>query len=175
MLLPPLVFDLEQVLGNIAAFNEALDRVPFKNRAQHPLIRVIPFMKSWYATPHGDGHRFGPSKFVGHVGLDAESYGELHARLDGRLTERRLAQWAQPVGNDHPEYAELKNELSRFCGRFLLSPNLRARIALLDPPQKVPEAPPTIGDAAHVTAVLTLVARMPPMAQQEIRRRLGPI
>ena len=111
------------VCDAIRRFGEEIRRSP-------ELARRLSHVRSWYADQDKNGRwHFGPSKFVGYEGLDAEAYLELSNRgLDGRKTEPRLQQWFTELDSSTDLYACLIPQLSAFLTVHGKVPNMGLRI-----------------------------------------------
>ena len=109
---------------------DAIHRFAEEIRRSPELARRLSHARSWYADQDKDGRwRFGPSKFVGYEGLDAETYLDLSNRgLDGRKTEPRLQRWFTELDSSTDLYACLIPQLSAFLTVHGKVPNMGMRI-----------------------------------------------
>ena len=134
--MPELIDSLVQAIENIRRYQTQLRPEVRKSR---DLIRRMTAARGWYAIEADNGTwLFAPSKFIGYVGLTAETYVEMSARgyqpaadrLDGRNTEPVLQQWFEPSAR---RADELENALRRFLvdGHERSGPNALARICVL--------------------------------------------
>ena len=90
-------------------------------------------VRSWYAVKHEKGKwHFGPSKFVGYMGLNADSYLNLSkkGKIDGRKTEEFLSQkqWFQVIEPHSDLHDILFEELTNFLSAYGKTINKIARI-----------------------------------------------
>ena len=134
--MPALVESPAQAIENIRRYQTELRPEVRKSRE---LIRRMTAVRGWYAIEADDGTwLFAPSKFIGYVGLTAETYVKMNARgyepaadrLDGRNTEPVLQQWFETPAH---RADELENALRRFLvdGHGRSGPNALARICVL--------------------------------------------
>lgn len=92
------------------------------------LVDRAPYARAWYAYRDAQGNWcFGPSKFIGYVGMTATEYLNDDAR-DGRQTERKLAEWFTIVDEADDLYGDLKTALSAFLAEFGKVPSAKMRI-----------------------------------------------
>ena len=114
--MPALVESPAQAIENIRRYQTEIKR---GTRLSDTLVERMTNVRKWYAVESGDGTwLFAPSKFIGYVGLTAETYVEMSARgyepaadrLDGKETERVLQQWFEPAAH---RADELENALRR--------------------------------------------------------------
>lgn len=92
------------------------------------LQQRLPFARAWYAIRTDDGWIFGPSKFIGYRDLTADEYVQDSQELDGRKTERQLAQWFVQVSPSDALYQELSHALSEFLSSYGKAPSSLIRI-----------------------------------------------
>lgn len=112
----------DQVKSNILRFAEEVDE-------SEGLQDRLGYNRSWYAIRNEDDNwMFGPSKFIGYVGLSADDYLKDTYSLDGKVTERILKEWFVCIGPDHPEYAKLREALVDQLDWFDKVPSSAARI-----------------------------------------------
>ena len=100
--MPALVDSSTQATENIRRYQLEIRR---RTRSSDTLVERMTNVRKWYAVEADNGTwLFGPSKFIGYVGLTAETYVEMSAeeyepaadRLDGKGTKRRLQRWFEP-------------------------------------------------------------------------------
>jgi len=116
-----------QAHENIERFQDEVDRSP-------ELQARLPYARAWYAVRNSTGlWRFGPSKFVGYVGLDAESYLRTAQETDGRRTEAQLRTCFKTIDPTHPLHAELSSELVGFLAKYGKTPSTKVRINISRP------------------------------------------
>ncbi len=134
--MPELIDNPVQAIENIRRYQTQLRP---EVRKSEELVRRMAAARGWYAIESGDGTwLFGPSKFIGYVGLTAETYVEMSARgkepvadkLDGRKTEPVLQQWFEPSAH---RADELQVALNSFVAEHRRNArlNARARISVL--------------------------------------------
>lgn len=101
---------------------DAIHRFGGEIRRSAELARRLPYVHAWYAARDEDGRwRFGPSKFIGYEGLDADTYLELSRRgLDGRKTEARLRdrQWFVELDSSSDLYRSVFRDLRDFVAEY---------------------------------------------------------
>ena len=123
------VYRLEQVIKNIQTYNDQM--------VEPALLGVMSYVRDWYAVrDDAGGWLFAPSKFIGYQDMDHARYGldkgkKLRKRLDGRETEKSLAEWFVELKASNALAAALLDELKRVlagCGKPL---NARACIHVL--------------------------------------------
>ncbi len=92
------------------------------------LVDRASYARSWYVYRDAQGNYcFGPSKFIGYLGMTATEYLNDDAR-DGRQTERKLAEWFTVIDETDDLYNELKGALSAFLAEFGKVPSAKMRI-----------------------------------------------
>jgi hypothetical protein len=170
----PLVSNVHEAQDNIETYHKALEGLDPEKYGERAIARMIPYVRAWYAVRDARGRlMFAPSKFIGYSAITADLY-EQYEQLDGRVTESRLAKWAEPITPTDPRYSEFQRELSLFCARFGAHPNGRARLGFFSSSHGIgaslADHPPENGDDEHVEAVLAIIARMPPEARERVWR-----
>ena len=102
---PAVVTSVEQVSENIARFQEGLleEGLP----EDENLVGRLAYFRAWYYDPSLD--YVGPSKFIGYVGMNAESY--FLFALDGKETEPVLARWFTVLEEGKPEYRYVRDKV----------------------------------------------------------------
>lgn len=113
---------------------EAIRRFEVEVRRSPELAGRLSHMHCWYAVAGSDGRwRFGPSKFVGYEGLNADTYLELSRRgLHGQTTEAWLRgkRWFAELGPSSDRYRRVRQDLDRFLGRYGKAPRRGVRICV---------------------------------------------
>ena len=152
--MPELVDSAAQAVENIRRYQAEIEK-------SAALVGRMPYVRGWYAVESNDGTwLFAPSKFIGYVGLTAETYVEmsprayrpLKDRLDGRMTEPVLERWFEPPMH-HAD--ELERALRSFLKtpRFgrTVEPNANARISVLkEAAARTVDAPPAPGSGERI-------------------------
>jgi hypothetical protein len=117
-----LITSREQLVENIRRYAGSADE----------LAGLMAYGHAWYAWRTEGGWLFAPSKFIGYEGMDAETYRRRNNKgLDGRVTEKVLRQWADPIGQGHPQYDELHAALASLLTHQGKTPNTLARISIV--------------------------------------------
>ena len=120
------VASADEAAGNIAAY--------FQSVGSHPALAArLSRHPAWYAVRNAAGEwMFGPSKFVGYRGMNAEDYlVSGYDRKDGRETEPTLAAWFDEVDSDTVLGMELRDAFARFAASLGKAPNKRWRVSVL--------------------------------------------
>lgn len=118
------VVSFDEVSQNIRRYNFELSSRPqlAARIKQHP---------AWYAIKNEDGGWiFGPSKFIGYFGANAQEYLSSYSRKDGRDTEPALRQWFEQVDAGTALGRELKDSFIAFAGSHGKTPNANWRVSL---------------------------------------------
>ena len=152
----------EQLVENIRRYNASGGK----------LADLMPYNRAWYALRTEEGWLLGPSKFIGYENMDADAYLQRDRKkvfLDGRVTEKLLDRWSEPVEEGHPNYEELHAALDGLCARYGKMPNALARISIVQADDRTVAAPP-VDDLVHLLAA---VYRGLPAAQKSAFRRLA--
>ena len=134
--MPELIDNPAQAIENIRHYQAELERGDHWSKE---LVRRMTNARKWYAVESEDGTwLFGPSKFIGYVGLTAETYVRMSTRgyepaedrLDGRETEACLDDWFERPSE---RVAELEDALRRFVvdEHERAAPNVAAEILAL--------------------------------------------
>ena len=120
---PPLASTPGMVTDAIFRFSDEVGRSP-------ALAGRLAYARAWYAAQSRDGKwHFGPSKFCGYEGLDANSYVDLsRGHLDGRVCELQLQRWFHEVDPGSEMYGVLSSELSAFLAQYGKAPSRKMRI-----------------------------------------------
>ena len=119
-----LVSSLSQVAENIQTYSRAIKRSP-------ELAARMSRHSAWYALRDAKGQwLFGPSKFIGYLGIDAESYLGRYERRHGSRTEGVLEQWFVEVEPDSRLGRELYSQLELFTSHFGKRPKKDFRISV---------------------------------------------
>jgi uncharacterized protein (DUF433 family) len=120
------VASLDEATANIATYMGSVE-------AHEGLAARIKQHPAWYAVRDEQGRwMFGPSKFVGYYGANAEDYLASYSRRDGREAEPALAHWFVQVDKDSALGRELYREFVRFAERFGKTPNSRWRVSVTE-------------------------------------------
>ena len=115
--MPKLIDNAVQAIENIRRYQAELKR---EDHWSNELVRRMTNARKWYAVESENGTwLFGPSKFIGYVGLTAETYVRMSAkdyqpaegRLHGWKTEACLRDWFERPSERVPE---LEDALQRF-------------------------------------------------------------
>lgn len=110
----------------ICRFEDELERNP-------ELADRLAYARSWYAIENdtSGSWKFGPSKFVGYEGLDAESYLRLsNVGLDGKVTEHQLRRWFVELPTEDELHATLVDGLTDLLARYSKTPSMLMRISV---------------------------------------------
>lgn len=97
-----------EVLESIRAYNQGINE-------NIELEAQIPYNRSWFYAPELD--MVGPSKFSGYGCMTVKEYLSVRENLDGRVTERVLSQWFEPLIPDAAETKYVKNLVERLASR----------------------------------------------------------
>jgi uncharacterized protein (DUF433 family) len=121
---PELVTEESQVVENIRTFDHEI---------RHPKLRdMIAYVRHWYAVQMPDkSWVFGPSKFIGYVGMSPRKYGGDFDELDGRTTESNLKRWFVELDPADKLAQTLLQQLRRVVAQHGKTVNALARIHVL--------------------------------------------
>lgn len=165
--IPSLITSLEEAKAGIRQFQDELTVLP-------GVVDLLSSFRSWYAITDEAGRiLFGPSKFIGYVGLSAESYRAVNQLTNGRDTEALLERWfSQP---DSASEEILIDELSRFLNRFGKRPNKRVRVSTIDGLGLIPGGThqQAVQGPTPVDALLVMYRMLTADDQKEFRRRIS--
>jgi hypothetical protein len=115
----------------VSSPNEAIQNIKTFSQQAHDIDEHrLSAARAWYAAKIDGEWKFGPSKFIGYTGLDAHSYQVRDFPLDGRDTERTLAQWFVEVREGSELYDELWPKLTKFLAQFRKRPSALARVSV---------------------------------------------
>ena len=118
------------------------------------------YVQSWYAIKDSAGQwRFAPSKFIGYRAASAKKYlsgSGPQGPLDGRQTERILAEWFTVAKRGTRLERELSDALRKFLALLDQVPNARARINV-----PIAELEGPIGDSRTSEKLLGRIASDP--------------
>jgi hypothetical protein len=161
------VSDLQSALLNIARFGKELQK-------SAALRKRLAYMRYWYAYQDNEGQwQFGPSKFIGYDGMNADRYIGTAEDRDGRRTEAQLQQWFTAVDPRSELGSELGSALYRFLAMYGKVPSTKMRISVAN---KVYETTfEAVAGDAHDVLVETIVAAanaLPPSHFEKLRARL---
>jgi len=123
-------------MGTVTSIDQAIENIDHYQKAieQNADIQArVARVWSWYAVRDEASSRwkFAPSKFIGYRDADARKYlaeSGFDGELDGRITERVLAEWFDTPPRDSQLERELVDALRAFLARFGKAPGARARI-----------------------------------------------
>ena len=132
------------------------------------------YMRAWYAEQDEGGRwRFGPSKFVGYEGLDAETYLDPSDGKDGRRTEAQLQEWFTEVDPSSELYGELSPQLAAFLALYDKAPSTMMRINVLTSVYDQHHDTKSDGDDSLLIDLIVAVAsRLPSSELKVLRERL---
>lgn len=121
---------MNQLASSTDSVRDAICRYNKELKQCRDLVKRMPLVRSWYAIQEDDGNwKFGPSKWVGYEGLDANTYlNQSNRTLDGRETEARLREWFRKVKRTEKLYGHLSMSLTAFLANYDKSPNKLVRI-----------------------------------------------
>lgn len=134
----------------------------------------LPYARAWYAYREsrlGGGNTswsFGPSKFVGYEGLDAETYLKDAQEIDGRQTEAQLRSFFTIVDPTHPQYAELRSALVAFLAKYGKVPSTKTRINIYRGIKRVFPTEQS-ADNAHAQLVRVIVAAAATLPSEHLK------
>ncbi|WP_100259705.1 hypothetical protein [Qipengyuania seohaensis] len=155
-----LVANKQQVLENIARFEEELDK-------SQELQRRLAYARAWYATYDDDGEwMFAPSKFCGYETMTAEEYVNDDPR-DGRRTEKQLQNWFTIVPEDGDLFDELNEELTAFLAKYDKPPSTAVRINVEKEFLEGWYAGDELGKQREIADLLIAVARSLPADERQ--------
>jgi len=141
----------------------------------------VRYARAWYAHRKADGAwSFGPSKFVGYEGLNAEAYLQAAEESDGRRTEAQLHPWFSRVDSGTPLHEELRSALFAFLAKYGKAPSTKMRIGVLRERRRIDSGtfPDEAPNEAHRTVVDLMVAvakALPTIHFQSLREQLNNI
>lgn len=165
--LPPLISSLEEAQAGIRRFQDELNVLP-------GLVDLLSSFRSWYAIADQNGNIiFGPSKFIGYVGLSAKGYRAVNPLIDGRDTEALLKRWFNSP--DSASEQVLIDELGRFLNRFGKRPNKLARISTVNGFGLIPgdTQQQKIQGPTPVDALFVMYRMLSTDEQKEFHRRIN--
>jgi hypothetical protein len=152
---PRVVFD------NIRSYQAALEE-------NEELQRRASYHQSWYAFRDGDAWLFGPSKFVGYEGIDADEYVSTSVERNGRATESHLKKWFAVVdkGSLHDELADA---LAAFLAKFGRAPRAKTRINVSRTQEATPRIAKSSDDRELVDLLIAVAKTLPAAARLKIK------
>ena len=154
------------VTKNILRFADEVRRCP-------GLADRLASFRAWYAVQNRGRWHFGPSKYIGYVGLDGTEYLSLTSagKLNGRATEERLQAFFRTVDENTTLYDELNVALCEFLGEFDKYPCRSNRINIANDAHD--ERYASDGDHVPLVDLIVAVARsLPPSQVRELRKRM---
>ena len=115
----------------VSTRKQALDNIQRFHTVELPADPILQdraaYVRAWYGWQDDDGvWHFGPSKFIGYKGMTAAEY--FAGGLDGRRTEKQLADWFTEVTEDDEFYEELSDALTDMLHTYGKVPSSAARI-----------------------------------------------
>ncbi|ODU20396.1 MAG: hypothetical protein ABS87_10070 [Sphingomonas sp. SCN 67-18] len=153
---PRVVFD------NIRSYKVALEE-------NEELQRRASYHQSWYAFRDGDTWLFGPSKFVGYEGIDADEYVSTSIERNGRATEAHLKKWFSVVENGSSLHDELADALTLFLARFGRAPRTKTRINVFRTEEATPRLLKSSADRDLVDLLITVAKTLPAADRLKIK------
>lgn len=161
-----IVSTVGQVVVNIRNFRSEAER----SRA---LRDRLPYARAWYAVRNdAGGWDFGPSKYVGYRGMDADTYLEEAEQNDGRRTEAQLRRWFAVVDIESELFSELSEALTDFLADLGKAPSTAVRISVLESELEGHESVEHDPNDAIVDLILTVTRNLPAEHQQRVRAGL---
>ena len=124
--MPALAMSFDVVVDSINRFGNEV-------RCNARVAGLLAHARAWYAYRDEDGHwRFGPSKFIGYMGLTGDEYVDLatQRRLNVRRTETQLQQWFERVDPTTELHGQLSTALSTFLAEYGKAPSRKMRISI---------------------------------------------
>ncbi|WP_313552386.1 hypothetical protein [Pseudomonas sp.] len=156
-----IVSRVSQVIENILHFKEELD-------GNEALQDRLSYARAWYAHKDEEGKwLFAPSKFVGYRGMTAEEYMNSDQR-DGRITERKLAEWFTLLSEEDSLYGELSEHLSAFLSHYDKTPSAAMRINVTSKFYEQYQTDDAVSSDRHIADFI--IAIWPRLSDSERRR-----
>lgn len=119
-----IVTSIDDVAANIITYQSEIAR--FKG-----IQSRISQHRSWFAIKdEKENWIFGPSKFIGYSGNNANEYLKEYNRMDGRETEPALHEWFDTVPEGSALEASLKSEFREFASDYQKPPSKRWRVSV---------------------------------------------
>jgi hypothetical protein len=91
-------------------------------------------------------------------------------RLDGRVTEKKLAPWAALVTEDDPRYEAVHAALADFCAEHSSFPNSRARISIF----RKSGVTTIASEAEQVKAMSVLISTLSDSGKRDLKKLVWP-
>jgi len=160
-----LVTTPEEAINNINRLQLELDRSP-------KLAGRLRQAHAFYIDDRGtNGPLFGFSKFVGYVGLDAETYLDGAHERSGTNTEHALSSFFEELPRGSKLYRSYHAKLTDWLGRYGKSPRKDVRLMVLKPEHRgeVQEEDP---DRRLLDLMVSVADLLPAQQRQELRARL---
>lgn len=128
----PQITTYEQAESNILQLNNELAKYP-------ALQKRLSCVQSFYVIQDINGRRlFGFSKYCGFNGVNASVYLSGYRMMNGRSTERALANWFCEVAKHSDEYKTLWFELRDWLAQYEKLPRRSVRISVRRTDDSVP-------------------------------------
>ncbi|WP_318372793.1 hypothetical protein [Enterobacter sp.] len=113
-----------QIIQAIDIFNDGMRTNP-----SHPIYAQAGKYKCWYAYNDHGVYKFGPSKFIGYINLNPDTYLEVQHELDGKLTEKQLSKFSEDVSDEL--FSELYYQLIEILSSINRTPGKSVKIKLI--------------------------------------------
>lgn len=161
------VSNLDQVVANIEAFSIEVEH-------SQELQARLPYVRAWYVTKDSSNRWIAAgSKYCGYKGMTAEKYVAHSDGLDGRRTERVLAEWFTAVPVDDPLNEELTEWLHDYLEDFKKKPSALMRLNVT---KRIWEEHIDGGnsqdDEALVNLIVAVARKLPSALRTRIKKRL---
>ncbi|WP_114944809.1 hypothetical protein [Microvirga calopogonii] len=156
--------------------DEVLKNIEHFSRLAHDIDgQRLSSARAWYATKVNGEWKFGPSKFIGYSGLDADSYQRRGMKkedfpLDGRTTEGLLQQWFTEVEEGTELAEELRRKLNEFLAGFGKKPSIAARISVS---KDYLRGDASAGDDELVKALAVIYRRLSAADRQQFKQLIS--
>lgn len=156
---------------------ESINRFGVEVRRNARVHGLLAYVRAWYAYRDEDGHwRFGPSKFIGYMGLTGDEYVDSARHLSVRRTEAQLQQWFEKVEPTTELHGQLSTELSTFLAAYGKTPSRKMRISIPREVYRQHLEDGQNGASARVLDLIVAVAEsLQPSALAALRTRLSAI
>lgn len=132
----------------------------------------LAYNRAWYAEakPNG-GWDLGPSKFIGYEGMTAKAYDPQN--LNGRETEKQLANWYTQIQPTDPLFPEIDRALRDFLAQYGKAPSALYRINISN--QQFAEMTgdhSAMDDETLVSLLIAVARRLPSAGRARVRAAL---
>jgi len=162
----------QQLVTHPSQVLEAIETLQLELEASQELVGRLSQAHAFYMTENACGETiFGFSKFVGYVGLNAETYLATASQRSGSKSEVALSLFFNEISANSSLYRHYYGKLSEFLAKYGKTPRKGVRLMVMKPEFQEDDAE-RIEDRRLLDLIVAVADLLSPHQLQELRDRL---